>query len=74
MEICVVRLFEAVINTNEGKLTLYVKTDDPDIEEAVARAKEAAKAIFVNHLLKAKEFSWAYLDKVSVVKEEGKDD
>lgn len=72
--ISVIRLFEAVIKTNEGRLTLYVKTDDPDIEDATKKAKEAAKAIFVSHLMKAKEFSWAYLDKVSLIKEEGKDD
>lgn len=74
MEVAVIRLFEAVILTNEGKLNLFVKTDHPDIEEAVKQAKEAAKAIFVNHLMKTKSFGWAFLDKVSCIKEDGKDD
>ena len=73
MEVAVIRLFEAVILTNEGKLVLYVKTDHPDIEEATKQAKEAAKKIFVAHLMKVKSFGWAFLDKVSVVEEEHDD-
>lgn len=73
MELSVIRLFEAVILTNEGKLMLYVKTDHPDIEEAMKQAKEAAKKIFITHLMKISSFGWAFLDKVNLVEEQHDD-
>ena len=74
MELKIIRLFEAVIRTNEGKLKLYVKTDAPDLEEATEKAKDTAKAIFVSNLIKVNSFEWAYLDKVSVIMEDKGDD
>lgn len=66
----IVRLFVCTIITNVGELPIYVKSTEQAFNKASEDAKEKAKGIFVANLVKDKDFSYAYLDRVSLVYEE----
>lgn len=70
-KLSITRLIKADILTNVGTLEFFVKTETPDLADAKKEAEEKAKSVFVSNLVKDNSFSWALLDRVSVVYDEG---
>lgn len=64
------RLWECDVKTNEGLLSIYVKTTENALNKAKEEAKATAEGIYIKDLLGDKGFSYAYLDKITLIFEE----